>query len=71
MEEILKQRAAARGWLTRASKRLAQMCRDTEVDKILLTDAMDEYDKQLEKLDKLQSQEVSGTDLAEIETEVD
>ena len=71
MEEILKQRAAARGWLTRASKRLSQMCRDTEVDKILLTDAMDEFDKQLEKLDKLQSQVESGTDLTEIEAEVD
>ena len=53
MSQAEKSRTAARGWVTRASKSLETLCSKPveSIDRILLTDGIDEFDKRLENLD--------------------
>ena len=51
----MKARSAARGWVTRASKRLMEVCSLEEVDIVELNDAIDEFDKRLVGLDDAQT----------------
>ena len=54
-EELLRRRTAARGWLTRARKALESAIQADPVDKFILTDAIDEFDKRLSSLDEIQT----------------
>ena len=67
MSTAVKSRRAARGWVTRASKILLDLCKkESKAGKDLnvteMEDAMDEFDKRLAKLDCVQS---------EVELEID
>ena len=57
MSKAVKTRTAARGWLTRSSKRLETLCgaKVKELDKATLIDAIEEFDKKLNALDEAQS----------------
>ena len=48
-------RAAARGWVTRCSKKLQELCATEEVDLVQLNDAIEEFDARLNVLDNAQS----------------
>jgi hypothetical protein len=54
MSEAVKSRKAARGWVTRASKRLAELNGKFRPDLILLKDACEEFDKRLDALEEAQ-----------------
>ncbi|KAG1701703.1 Chordin-like protein 1 [Nymphon striatum] len=55
LQRVRRERAAARGWLTRSSNNLATLIGKPEVDKLELEDAIDEFDKRLNKLDEVQA----------------
>ena len=46
---------ATRGWVTRASRKLDELCNVRDIDNLELRDAIEELDKRLETLDNAQS----------------
>ena len=55
MSESVRSRMAARGWVTRASRKLDKLCNVRDIDNLELRDAIEELDKRLETLDNAQS----------------
>ena len=55
MSESVRSRMAARGWVTRASRKLDELCNIRDIDNLELRDAIEELDKRLETLDNAQS----------------
>ena len=62
MEQLLKAKAAAEGWLTRATKRIDTLLAKVPVTVSELEEALDEFDKRLKKLEEVQN---------DIEVEID
>lgn len=54
--ELLRRRTAARGWLTRARRSLAEVFDSDDVDRSVLGDAVEEFDRRLSTLDEVQSE---------------
>ena len=59
MSDAIRKRAAARAWVTRSAKALAVECTRqwgaTAVDRVGLTDAMEDFDKRWEALEAAQT----------------
>ena len=55
MSESVRSRMATRGWVTRASRKLDELCNIRDIDNLELRDAIEELDKRLETLDNAQS----------------
>ena len=55
MSESARSRMAARGWVTRASRKLDELSNVRDIDNLELRDAIEELDKRLETLDNAQS----------------
>ena len=55
MSESVRSRMAARGWVTRASRKLDELCNVRDIDHLELRDDIEELDKRLETLDNAQS----------------
>ena len=55
MSESVGSRMATRGWVTRASRKLDELCNVRDIDNLELRDAIEELDKRLETLDNAQS----------------
>lgn len=53
-EVALKRRTALRGWMTRAKKSLGEAIKAEKVDKVVLLDAIAEFDRRLQALDDAQ-----------------
>ena len=73
MSQAEKSRTAARGWVTRASKSLETLCSKPveSIDRILLTDGIDEFDKRLENLDAAQNAVELELELTAIDQEIE
>ena len=56
MSQAVRSRAAARGWVTRASDHLKKLCGQSDPDVVELRDAIDEFDLRLASLDNAQSE---------------
>ena len=55
MSESVRSRMVSRGWVTRASRKLDELCNVRDIDNLELRDAIEELDKRLETLDNAQS----------------
>ena len=55
LKVLMKSRSAARGWMTRASRRLESILNTDPVDIVELQDAVEEFDKRLANLDEVQT----------------
>ena len=71
MLAAVKARTAARGWVTRASRNLNGLCRNEDVDRDELTEAVAEFDKRLAALDEAQTQVEMELPLEAIEQDVE
>jgi exonuclease VII small subunit len=72
MELAKKTRTAARGWLTRAVKKLQTVIDDEESDKIAYEDALAELNKRIEALEVAQANvEVATKDDEELNKEIE
>ena len=54
-DQLRKSRSAARGWVTRSSIALMAVLNDPELTKVVLQDAVDDFDRRLAALDEVQS----------------
>ena len=52
ISDIVKQRTALRGWVTRTSRKRDDVYMGKLVDKYVLPDLIEEFDKYMNKLDK-------------------
>jgi hypothetical protein len=73
--ELVRKRTAARGWLTRTENALKTTIeasqRGEKLSRIVLKDQMDGFDKQLEKMDEVQTDiEISIVDETQLLEEV-
>ena len=71
MSDAVKQRTALRGWVTRTSRKLDSVCMGKQVDKYVLTDLIEEFDKHMDKLDNVQSQIEIEMDIDQLDQEID
>ena len=71
MSDAVKQRTALRGWVTRTSRKLDSVCMGKQVDKFVLTDLIEEFDKHMDKLDNVQSQIEIEMDIDQLDQEID
>ena len=55
MSESVRSRMAARGWVTRASRKLDKLCNVRDIDNLKLRDSIEELDRRLKTLDNAQS----------------
>ena len=56
MSDAVKQRTILRGCETRTSGKLDQLCMGKQVDRYVLSDSIEEFDKDMDKFDNVQSQ---------------
>lgn len=54
--ELLRKRTAARGWLTRARKALIDVMKEDDLDRPLLNEAIEDFDRRLSALDEVQEE---------------
>ena len=55
LTDATRRRTAARGWVTRASNKLTQLCDQEDCDLVELNDAIDQFDIRLGVLDEAQT----------------
>ena len=71
-DDVGKQRAAARGWVTRESRKLQELCKRTPAPSVNeLTDAISQFDQRLHKLDEIQTHLELLTDAKELDKLLD
>ena len=70
MEQALRARTAARGWVTRVSRELSKFC-DGDPDKVSLTVAIEDFNKRLEALDTAQTDVENNINLEKLEENVE
>ena len=63
-------RIAARGWVSRVSSKLDNLCRDPNVNVIELSDAIAEFDIRIDRLDDAQTAVELEIDLGDIENDI-
>ncbi len=63
-------RIAARGWVSRVSSKLDNLCRDPNVNVIELSDAIAEFDIRINRLDDTQTAVELEIDLGDIENDI-
>ena len=66
-----KARSAARGWATRAAKRLETLCREDELDCDELEDAVMDFDRRLAALDQTQGEAELELSVQDLETDIE
>lgn len=73
MSTAMRARTAARGWLTRSSKKLNTLCSGSlkDLDKAVLTDCIEEFDKRLNALDEAQCNLELELDEADLENDIE
>ena len=73
MSETVRSRAAARGWVTRLSQKLENLCSryDQKTFNVIeINDAIEEFDKKLHNLDEAQSRVELEIDMSELENDI-
>ena len=66
----MRARTAARGWATRVSRELSKVC-DGDPDKVILTLAIEDFNKRLEALDTAQQDVENNINLEKLEEDVE
>ena len=71
MEQASKKRAAARGWVTRATRALDEVCVQQGVDSITVSEALTELDLRLQNLDAAQTVVEEEIELAQLTEDIE
>ena len=67
---MFRTRIAARGWVSRVSAKLDNLCRDPNVNAIELGDTIEEFDLRIKRLDDTQKAVELEIELGDIENDI-